>query len=337
MPPLPKRDNIAEGEAMAISSSKAQCAEEKASSRKALLHGLRQDIATLEETLSIDQRLHLSPTSKSQKTNPSHIKNGIFTFGLNEMDKVFSKGGLTLAGVHEIHSSLARHNGAASGFLLALLSLIAAEKPGIILWISDRHVEGETGTLYGPGLHQYGLSPERFLFVQTRNVSESLWAMEEGLMVRGVSACIIDMRGHAKALNLAACRRLMLRAVRKETPAFFLRTSHEGQHLNTASSRWRVGPASAGTINHYEEGVGRSAFSLTLEKNRDGQTGHWICEWNTHVRSFTKSAIGVSKQTAPHKKDIYKAPHSGSLVSNLANRSSQKTAKDNVRPFKRAS
>ncbi|MEJ1994830.1 MAG: hypothetical protein P8X75_06390 [Limibacillus sp.] len=83
-------------------------------------------------------------------------------FGLPALDALLPEGGLPLPALHLVEPArLEWDDGLAAGFLAALLRQLMeatapeAVRPGPLLWIT-RHAD-----LYGPGLLNFGLSPER--------------------------------------------------------------------------------------------------------------------------------------------------------------------------------
>ena len=118
-------------------------------------------------------------------------------------------GGLPGAALHEV-SATPMHLGAAAGFALALAAL-AQERQGHkeTLWIATDFGSLETGALYGPGLDQFGLATERLLIARVARPVDALFAMEEALKCRALSAVIAEL---GEAPDLTATRRLSLAA-----------------------------------------------------------------------------------------------------------------------------
>src|SRR4051812_15563164 len=71
-------------------------------------------------------------------------------------------GGLQGGALHEVSAAAPVHLGAAAGFALALAAL-ARDPRRQTLWIATEFGNLETGSLYGPGLDQFGLSTDRLL------------------------------------------------------------------------------------------------------------------------------------------------------------------------------
>src|ERR1700730_2760874 len=83
--------------------------------------------------------------------------------GIGAVDAALS-GGLQGATLHEVSAAAPIHLGAAAVFTLALAAR-ANEPHKQALWIATDFGNLETGSLYGPGLDQFGLSTDRLLVV----------------------------------------------------------------------------------------------------------------------------------------------------------------------------
>ena len=136
-------------------------------------------------------------------------------------------GGLSGAALHEV-SATPLHLGAAAGFALALATL-AQEPHKETLWIATDFGSLETGALYGPGLDQFGLASERLLIARVARPVDALFAMEEALKCRALSAVIAEF---GEAPDLTATRRLSLAA--KDHGGLGLILRHDGQAMRRA-------------------------------------------------------------------------------------------------------
>ena len=83
----------------------------------------------------------------------------VASFGLPELDHALPWGGLPRGGLHEVAG--AEQDGAAFGFAAALLG----RTHGMVLWC--RPARQEAGVPYGPGLAEFGLTPDRLILVET--------------------------------------------------------------------------------------------------------------------------------------------------------------------------
>src|ERR1043166_347136 len=117
-------------------------------------------------------------------------------------------GGLAGAALHEVSAALPLHFGAAAGFTLALAAP-AHEPAKQTLFIATDFSCLEGGALYGPGLDRFGLPTERLLIARVARPVDALFAMEEALKCRALSAVIAELHGE---VDLTATRRLSLAA-----------------------------------------------------------------------------------------------------------------------------
>jgi protein ImuA len=191
------------------------------------------------------------------------------------------KGGLGLGELHELAPLAPFHSGAVSGFALALATLVPREGP--VIWVQQDFAALETGTLYGLGCDLFGLASSRLLVVRTATPRDTLWAMEEAVKARGIAAVIGELAQDGQAADLTATRRLSLAAQQGGGLCLLLRQAAWSQP-SAAATRWVVA-ASPGASDGFG-GLGRTAFHLSLTKNRRGACGSWVLQWNHHAKRF---------------------------------------------------
>ncbi len=216
----------------------------------------------------------------------------VLPLGIAEVDRLLS-GGLRRNALHEIRAGTTRESSAASGFATALLARLAGLDDRPILFVVEEEAAREGGQPYGPGLDQFGLDPARLVVVMTRRPQETLWVFEEGLRCVGLAAVAAELRGHPKALDLTASRRLALRARESGVMGLLLRQAGAAEP-GAATTRWRVAPRPAATVDDFTEGIGRPVWRLDLERNRAGPTGSFDLEWDHGALRFA-----IADPTAP--------------------------------------
>jgi len=205
--------------------------------------------------------------------------------GVPEIDAALG-GGFARAALHELNATV-QHLGAAAGFALTLASL-ASEQAKQTLWIATDFGTLETGALYGPGLGHIGLNPERLLVVRVARPIDALFAAEEALKCRALSAVVAELSGEP---DLTATRRLTLAA--REGGALGLLLRHKLSDAPSAAfTRWQV--AAAPSLPDEFGGLGPTAFHLSLTRNRRGPCGAWTLSWNHHERIFKALSVGVA-------------------------------------------
>jgi protein ImuA len=109
--------------------------------------------------------------------------------------------------------------------------------------------------------------------------------MEEALRCRSVGAVIGEVRNRAH-LDLVTTRRLSLAAARGGAGGFLLRAG-PAPEPSAAATRWIIAPACSRRMTH---GLGPPALQLRLVRNRRGNLGSWMLEWNCAEQRFESSA-----------------------------------------------
>jgi protein ImuA len=172
--------------------------------------------------------------------------------GWKAFDAVLPGGGLAEGALHEIHSPDPA-DGAAIGFAAGLIARFQASAPGqAALWISCR------ADLFAPGLLAAGVDPQRLLIGRCRDSEELLFAFEEALKSKALSAVF----GEIGELDFSLSRRLQLAAAETGTTLILLRPARFGAEPSAAVTRWRAESHPGG-------------WSLTLFRCRGGRPGHW--------------------------------------------------------------
>jgi protein ImuA len=205
--------------------------------------------------------------------------------GVGEVDAALG-GGLPCAALHEL-SAAPLHLGAAAGFAL-ILSALARESGKETLWITTDYGSLETGALYGPGLDQLGLDTGRLLIARVTRPIDALFAMEEALKCRALATVVAEF---PDAPDLTATRRLALAA--RDGGALGVVLCHKvATAPSVARTRWQVAPAPSVPDNF--GGLGRTAFTLTLTRNRRGPCGSFTLTWDHHEHAFAALSLGVA-------------------------------------------
>lgn len=180
--------------------------------------------------------------------------------------------------VTEIVPASAGDGLAAFGFALGWLR--GARSDDLTLIAAPDEVSAEIGSLYAPGLSQFGLDPARTFHVRTRNLKEALWASEQALgLARSRVLCLVARNAR---LTLTATRRLHLAAEKNGARCVLLR--FDPLSPTAAWTRWSV--ETAPSVSAARE-LGRPRFAVSLARRRGGQTGQrWLLEWNAHEHAF---------------------------------------------------
>jgi protein ImuA len=184
------------------------------------------------------------------------------------------KGGLKQGALHEVFAAPG-HEGAATGFAAGLAARIAAQKP--LLWIRQDYSALEFGELAATGLLEFGLDPSRIFLFAAAHAEDALRAALDALSCAALGAIVIEIPGEPKILDLVASRRLTLAAAQNNVTPLLLRFAATPD-ASTAETRWRIRAGSK------KEGC--PVFEAELIRNRSGQTGHWVMEWNCDEALF---------------------------------------------------
>jgi protein ImuA len=204
-------------------------------------------------------------------------------------------GGLALGNLHELAPAGPLHLGAAMGFALTLAARTSERKH--TLWIQPDFAGTEAGMPYGPGLTALGVPMQRLLILRVARPADVLWAMEEGLKSRVLSAVIAELTEDGAAADLTATRRLVLAA--RDGGGLGLLLRHRfSPEPSAAATRWDIAPAPSEPDAF--GGLGRTAFTLSLLKNRRGPLGRWTIEWDHHARVFAPLSVVVA-EAAPDR------------------------------------
>lgn len=200
-----------------------------------------------------------------------------YPLGLAEADLCL-RGGIQRGALHEVFAA-AGHEASATGFVTGLAIRVSGNRP--LLWIQPDFSVPEYGLLCPPGLCEFGLDPARLLLLNVPTITDSFRAALDALSCAALGGVIIEIPGKAKALDLAASRRLTLAAARQAVTCFLL---HFRGHMaaSTAETRWEVRSSSCLRDGRW----GYPTFKAGLVRNRSGLTGQWVMEWNCNDGCF---------------------------------------------------
>lgn len=213
---------------------------------------------------------------------------------------ILTQTGLYRAGLHEIYAAREVDGAAAVGFTLAIaggrLAETGMQRGSIsILWARHDMLQIENGTIYPPGLLEFGILPSRFALVQAHDVPGVLQAALDAARCASLAAIIAELRGDARAYDLTASQRLAFAAKSSGLALFLLR--HAATPLaSAAETRWSV---KALLSRPFAQAPGRPAFEITLLRRRSGISGQvWSLEWNRDTRSFEETGELIARDAA---------------------------------------
>ena len=206
-------------------------------------------------------------------------------FGAADVDARLG-GGLAVAALHEIYA--AAEGDAPAVAAMALLLALRNGRAGPIVWVGEDKARRD-GRLYGLGLTELGVDPQRLLLVEAPDTLAMLRAGADAVACSGVAAVILAPHGRAAAVDLTATRRLALAAARSGVTVLLLRQGDTAP--SAANSRWQV--AAAASVQLVANAPGLPAFALTLLRHRGGVAGFsTIMEWNRDRTAFGTATAG---------------------------------------------
>lgn len=238
-------------------------------------------------------------------------------FGLPFIDTLLG-GGLACNEMHEIRCSFSRDIGSAYGLVCALLARFRQNRR--VVWISEPSSVADCGMLFPDGLSFFGLDASRVITLRPLDLREAFWAAGETARYGGLAAVVFQVKGNPKNFDLSISRKLMLRAQTGKTLLFILRQAGM-QEASSATTRWHVEPAPSLADHNYRQGLGNMRLTLSLERNRNGQTGRWAVAWNPKTRSFEHAVQGASTthsgvSLSPSSHRQHHPPAAGKILAN---------------------
>ena len=187
--------------------------------------------------------------------------------GLGFISEAFPNGSFPLGAVHEFLSPCAEDTAATSGFIAGLLSPLMGNG-GTSLWISS------TRKLFPPALKNFGIQPDRFIFIDLQKEKHVIWAMEEALKCSALTAVI----GEMQEISFTASRRLQLAVEQSQVTGFILRKNSQKLNTTACVSRWKITPLISESMDDLP-GIGFPHWKVELVRMRNGKSGSWEVKW----------------------------------------------------------
>ena len=181
------------------------------------------------------------------------------SFGLGMLEKAFPYEEFPTAAVHEFLCDEEEDIASTNGFITTLLSVLMQNERSCI-WISP------FPQVFPPALKNFGIHPDRIIFIQIRKDRDILWAMEEALKCSGLAAVVAELQD----LNFAQSRRLQLAVENNRITGFVLRKDSKKISTTACVARWRISPLPSFTEKGLP-GVGFPQWQVELLKVKNGQ------------------------------------------------------------------
>lgn len=205
------------------------------------------------------------------------INNTAVDMGLGPIKDAFPNSTFPLGAVHEFLSTGTEAAAATSGFLAGLLATLMGKK-GTTLWISASR------KLFPPALKNFGIQPDRFIFVDLQKEKDVIWAMDEALKCGALTAVV----GELREISFPLSRRLQLAVEQSQVTGFVLRNDFRNLNTTACVSRWKITtlpsiPVTIGEhlneIVDYLPGIGFPQWKVELLRIRNGKPGSWNIQW----------------------------------------------------------
>jgi protein ImuA len=199
--------------------------------------------------------------------------------GLGPVERAFPNGVFPKGTIHEFLSAKPEHAAACGGFVSGILNSLM-QKGGACIWISVAR------TLFPPALKNFGVKPDRIIFIDLKHERDILWAAEEALKCEGLSAVIAEVQ----ELSFTQSRRLQLAVEQSRVTGFILRNDIRKLNPTACAARWQITPLPS-KLDDDMPGVGFPRWNVELLKVRNGNPGMWQMEWN--ARRFVTVAENI--------------------------------------------
>ncbi|MES3016372.1 MAG: Error-prone repair protein ImuA [Bacteroidota bacterium] len=193
--------------------------------------------------------------------------------GLGPIEGAFPNDVFPRGAIHEFLNAAPEQAAANGGFISGILNNLM-HNGGACLWISMRR------TLFPPSLKVFGVEPDRLIFIDLKRERDVLWAMEEALKCKGLSAVI----GELGEISFTETRRLQLAAEQSRVTGFVLRSDPKRLSATACVARWNI-TSLPSELENGMPGVGFPRWNVELLKVRNGNPGSWKVEWSAgHFR-----------------------------------------------------
>lgn len=187
--------------------------------------------------------------------------------GPKVLAEVFPDSAFPLGAVHEFISTGVESTAATSGFISGVMGSLMGNR-GTILWISSFR------TIFPAALTEFGIQPERCVFVDLKKEKDVIWAMNESLKCNALTAVV----GEIRDLDFNSSRRLQLAVEQSKVTGFIIRQRPRQLNTTACVSRWRITHIPSEPIDGLP-GIGYQQWKAELLRIRNGKPGIWNVRW----------------------------------------------------------
>lgn len=195
------------------------------------------------------------------------VNNAVIDLGLGPICESFPGGSFPIGAIHEFLSIQDGYAASTSGFIAALLSSLLGDH-GTALWISTSR------TIFPPALREFGMQPDRIVFVELEKEKDIMWVMDEALKCSALTVVI----GEMKDITFTESRRLQLAVEQSQVTGFLLRKNVSKLNTTACVSRWKITTLPSELIDGLP-GVGFPQWRVELLRIRNGRSGVWHLKW----------------------------------------------------------
>lgn len=187
--------------------------------------------------------------------------------GLGPIRHCFPNATFPLGCVHEFLATRTEEAAATKGFIAGLLSTLVGNS-GTCLWISAEP------NIFPPALSNFGIHPDRFIFIDLNKESDVLWVIDESLKCGALAAIV----GEVKDLSFTTSRRFQLAVENSKVTGFLLRKNTRNLNTTACVSRWKITSLLSDPIDDLP-GIGYPKWRVELLRIRNGKAGVWDIQW----------------------------------------------------------
>lgn len=187
--------------------------------------------------------------------------------GLGQVESAFANGIFPVGAIHEFLSTTPEQSAACGGFIGGILHSLM-KHGGACLWISTSR------SLFPPALKNFGVEPDKVIFIDLNRERDVLWATEEALKCTGLAGVIAELR----EVSFTQSRRLQLAVEQSNVTGFVLRTDARKLSTTACVARWQISPLQS-QLQQGMPGVGFPRWNVELLKVRNGNPSAWVIEW----------------------------------------------------------
>ncbi|MXO86556.1 hypothetical protein GRI38_11025 [Altererythrobacter aurantiacus] len=174
---------------------------------------------------------------------------------------------------------------------------------GRVLWVQERMVALETGRPFGQAFARFRGDPDNLVLACSRNTTDLLWTMEEGLKNCSLSAIIGEIWGDPRVLDFTATKRLAMRAERRGVRVFLIRFQGHPD-LSAARQRWNIHSLPSAPHPYDAKAPGAPRWNAELFRARTIRPSTWQAQYDraAHrldlVPAFPDGAMDPSQPAA---------------------------------------